>query len=144
MDVKRQKKQIQLKLPFIEARRGETLITAKRVETSMAKHNTERQAETEIERLMEEVVNPMNLSEALKRVIQNKGSPGIDGMTVRELHPYLKENWYRISHQLLNGTYQPQPVKRVEIPKSGGGVRKLGIPTVIDRLIQQMLLQVLQ
>lgn len=144
MDVKRQKKQIQLKLPFIVASRGETPKTAKRVETSTAKHTTERPAEIKIERLMEEVVNPMNLSEALKRVIQNKGSPGIDGMTVRELHPYLEENWFQIDYQLLNGTYQPQPVKRVEIPKSGGGVRKLGIPTVIDRLIQQMLLQVLQ
>jgi group II intron reverse transcriptase/maturase len=81
---------------------------------------------------------------ALKRVKENKGSPGIDGMTVDELPDWLRENWERIREELLAGTYQPQPVKRQLIPKRGGGQRELGIPTVLDRLIQQALLQVLQ
>ena len=74
----------------------------------------------------------------------NKGSPGIDGMTVDELPDYLKEHWPAIREQLLSGTYKPQPVKRVEIPKPDGGVRQLGIPTVLDRMIQQAVMQVLQ
>jgi RNA-directed DNA polymerase len=81
---------------------------------------------------------------ALKRVKQNKGSAGIDGMTVGELSEHLREHWPRIREQLLTGTYQPAPVKRVTIPKPGGGERELGIPTVVDRFIQQALLQVLQ
>ena len=84
-----------------------------------------------------------NLRRALKRVRSNKGSPGVDGMTTRELPAYLKEAWPRLKEELLAGTYQPQPVKRVEIPKPGGGVRALGIPTVVDRFIQQAILQVL-
>jgi RNA-directed DNA polymerase len=95
-------------------------------------------------RLMEEVVRRENLKKALKRVIANKGSPGIDGMTVEELKPYLRENWPRIREQLLQGTYRPLPVKQVMIPKPGGkGMRTLGIPTALDRFIQQALLQVL-
>jgi retron-type reverse transcriptase len=74
----------------------------------------------------------------------NKGSPGIDGMTTEELVPYLRENWVRVREQLLAGTYRPQGVKRQEIPKRGGGTRVLGIPTVLDRFIQQALLEVLQ
>lgn len=93
---------------------------------------------------MEEVVQRDNLKAALKRVRQNKGSPGIDGMTVDELLPYLREHWARLREELLAGTYRPVPVKRHEIPKKGGGVRHLGIPTVLDRFIQQALLQVLQ
>jgi RNA-directed DNA polymerase len=96
------------------------------------------------DRLMERVVERGNLKAALKRVRQNKGSPGIDGMTVEELLPWLVENWEVVRAQLLDGTYQPAPVREQEIPKSGGGVRKLGIPTVLDRLIQQAVLQVLQ
>ena len=84
-----------------------------------------------------------NLRRALKRVRANKGSPGVDGMTIEELPAYLKEAWPRLKEELLAGTYQPQPVKRVEIPKPGGGVRQLGIPTVVDRFIQQAILQVL-
>jgi RNA-directed DNA polymerase len=80
--------------------------------------------------LMEEVCRRANLEEALRRVQINKGSPGIDGMTVDELADYLRQHWPTIREQLLNGTYRPQPVKRVEIPKSDGGVRKLGIPMV--------------
>ncbi|WP_239014016.1 reverse transcriptase domain-containing protein [Archangium violaceum] len=75
---------------------------------------------------------------------QNKGSPGVDGMRVEELDPWLVNNWDAVRAQLLDGSYQPQPVREQEIPKSGGGVRKLGIPTVRDRLIQQSILQVLQ
>jgi group II intron reverse transcriptase/maturase len=94
--------------------------------------------------LMEQVVARANALAALKRVKQNKGSPGVDGMTVDDLAPYLAEHWETIREQLLAGIYQPQPVKRVEIPKPGGGTRQLGIPTVQDRFIQQCLLQVLQ
>ena len=93
---------------------------------------------------MEEVVERGNAKAALKRVRQNKGSPGVDGMTVDELPEYLAEHWETIREELLAGTYQPKPVKRQEIPKSGGGVRELGIPTVLDRFVQQAILQVLQ
>lgn len=93
---------------------------------------------------MERVVERANLLAALARVKRNGGSPGMDGMTVEELPGYLKAHWPEIREALLAGRYQPQPVKRVEIPKPGGGVRKLGIPTVLDRFIQQALLQVLQ
>ena len=84
------------------------------------------------------------LSHAWRLVKANKGSPGVDGMTVQQLPEYLKEQWPAIREQLLNGTYKPQPVKRVEIPKPDGGMRKLGIPTVLDRFIQQAVMQVLQ
>jgi len=94
--------------------------------------------------LMELVVERSNARAALKRVRQNKGGPGIDGMTVDELPEYLVEHWEDLRVQLLAGTYQPKPVKRQEIPKSGGGVRELGIPCVLDRFIQQAILQVLQ
>src|SRR6266702_5073728 len=96
------------------------------------------------EQLMEEVCDRGNLERAWKRVRSNKGGPGVDGMTIEEAKGYLREHWPDIRSQLLNGTYQPQPVKRVEIPKPEGGVRKLGVPCVVDRLIQQALLQVLQ
>ena len=92
-------------------------------------------------RLMEEVVSRSNMMTAYSRVVSNKGAPGIDGMTVGELKDYLTKDWPRIKEELLNGTYQPQPVRKVEIPKPGGGVRTLGIPTVVDRLIQQALHQ---
>jgi group II intron reverse transcriptase/maturase len=96
------------------------------------------------DRLIEEMVQRDNAKAALKRVKQNKGSPGIDGMTVNELPDHLAEHWIEIREQLLAGTYQPKPVKRQEIPKSGGGVRELGIPTALDRFVQQLILQVLQ
>ena len=95
-------------------------------------------------RLMEEMVEREKLKAALRRVRQNKGSPGTDGMTAEELLPYLREHWVRIREELLAGTYQPQAVKRREIPKRGGGTRTLGIPVVLDRFIQQAILQVLQ
>lgn len=93
---------------------------------------------------MEEVVTPSNLRAALKRVKRNKGSPGVDGMRVEELPEFLRENWTAIREQLLTGRYRPMAVRRKAIAKSGGGERELGIPTVLDRFIQQALLQVLQ
>jgi RNA-directed DNA polymerase len=96
------------------------------------------------ERLMERVVDGSNIKRALTRVMQNGGSPGVDGMTVEALPGFLIHHWSSIRESLLKGTYRPQPVKRMEIPKPGGGHRLLGIPTVVDRLIQQALLQVLQ
>lgn len=93
--------------------------------------------------LMDLVLASENLKAAWKRVRQNKGSPGIDGMRVEELGDWLDRNWERVREDLLSGRYVPSPVRRAEIPKSGGGVRQLGIPTVLDRLIQQMILQVL-
>jgi RNA-directed DNA polymerase len=94
--------------------------------------------------LMEEVCKRENLQRAWQRVRRNKGSPGVDGMTIDDARGYLSEHWPDIRSQLLAGTYQPQPVKRVEIPKPDGGIRMLGVPSVVDRLIQQALLQVLQ
>ena len=93
---------------------------------------------------MEEVCQLYNLEKACKKVKANKGNPGIDGMTVNELLGYLRTHEPEIRAQLLNGTYQPKPVLRVEIPKPDGGVRKLGIPCVVDRLVQQAVLLVLQ
>ena len=94
--------------------------------------------------LMEEVVERQNVLAAIKRVRRNKGGPGIDGMTVDELVAHLVGNWPEIRARLLDGSYEPQAVKKVEIPKPGGGTRMLGIPTVVDRLVQQCILQVLQ
>jgi RNA-directed DNA polymerase len=94
--------------------------------------------------LMEEVCERENLEQAWHRVRSNGGSPGVDGRTIDETRDYLREHWPSIRERLLNGTYRPQPVRRVEIAKPDGGVRKLGIPTVLDRLIQQAILQVLQ
>ena len=96
------------------------------------------------EQLMEEVCGRENCKQALARVRANKGSAGMDGMTVQQLPEYLKQHWPVIREQMLSGTYKPQPVKRVEIPKPDGGIRKLGIPTVLDRFIQQAVMQVLQ
>jgi RNA-directed DNA polymerase len=96
------------------------------------------------EGVMKEVLRRENLIEALKRVRLNQGAPGVDGMTVEALGPYLKENWTRIREELQSGVYVPSPVRRVDIPKlDGGGTRSLGIPTVLDRFIQQAILQVL-
>ena len=107
--------------------------------------NPEPESPSACDRLMEEVCERENLKQALKRVKANKGAPGVDGMTVQALPAYLREHWPSIRASLLEGTYQPQPVRRVEIPKpDGGGVRKLGIPSALDRLVQQAVLQVLQ
>jgi len=110
-------------------------------QTSAAAKEDTRPEET---MLMEKVLHRENLRRALRRVITNKGAPGIDGMTVGLLTPYLKESWPRIREELTSGGYVPQPVRRVEIPKPDGkGTRSLGIPTVLDRFIQQAILQVL-
>jgi RNA-directed DNA polymerase len=93
--------------------------------------------------LMEQVVGRENLIRALKRVVTNKGAPGPDGMTVEGLTPYLKAHWPRLRGELLEGRYVPKPVRAVDIPKPGGGTRRLGVPTVLDRFIQQAVLQVL-
>ena len=95
------------------------------------------------EGLMEKVLGRDNMQQALKRVLANKGAGGVDGMIVDELKPHLVTHWEGIRKRLMNGTYQPSPVRCVEIPKPDGGVRQLGIPTVLDRLIQQAVLQVL-
>ena len=129
----------QLELPL--EYRGEAPKGKRSEQASLATTGNERPAE---DSLMEEVLTRPNLMRALKRVRKNRGSPGIDGMTVAELPGWLRENWPRIREQLLGGTYQPQPVRRATIPKPGGGERQLGIPSVLDRLIQQALLQVLQ
>jgi len=90
---------------------------------------------------MEEVISRGNMMKAYHRVVSNKGAAGVDGMTTGRLKEHLQREWPRIKEELLNGTYQPQPVRKVEIPKPGGGTRMLGIPTVCDRLIQQALSQ---
>jgi RNA-directed DNA polymerase len=94
--------------------------------------------------LMEQVCDPKNLLRAYRRVRSNKGKPGVDGMTVHELGDWLRKNTEALTASLLDGTYQPQPVRGVRIPKPGGGQRQLGIPVVVDRLVQQMILQVLE
>jgi RNA-directed DNA polymerase len=123
--------------------RGEAPRAERSGEAGRAGHGKERSG-SEHSRLMERVVARENAKEALKRVRRNKGSPGIDGMRVEELEPYLHEHWQTIREQLLAGSYRPSAVKRQLIPKSGGGVRELGIPTVLDRFVQQLMLQVLQ
>lgn len=130
-------------LAFPEEGRGEApRASVEGSESLVAKRMGESQASTGF--LMEEVCQRENLKAALRQVKANKGSPGIDGMTVNELQGYLKTHWLEIRGRLLSGTYEPKPVKRVEIPKPGGGVRKLGIPCVLDRFIQQAVLRVLQ
>ena len=114
----------------------------KGTETLVAKRRPESLAETE--RLMEEVCEWENCKQALQRVKANKGSAGVDGMTVQQLPDYLKQHGPEIREQLLTGNYEPKPVRRVEIPKPDGGMRKLGIPSVLDRFVQQAVLQVLQ
>src|SRR6516165_10114545 len=141
MSDKRQKNQ--LMLAFTDESRSEApMVSAEGTESIVAKRGTESLAMGE--QLMEEVCARENCKQALARVKANKGSAGVDGMTVNELPGFLKEHWPAIREQLLSGTYKPQPVKRVEIPKPDGGVRKLGIPTVLDRFIQQAVMQVLQ
>ena len=128
-----------------DGRSGEAARTDARVEAGTAGWGNERLGTQEEQHdLMELVVDRRNCLAALKRVKDNKGSPGIDGMTVGELPAHLKANWLSIREDLLAGRYRPQPVKRVAIPKPEGGERELGIPTVLDRFIQQALLQVLQ
>jgi len=122
----RQKNQIELNLGT--GARGEaSSAAAPETEARAAKASLERPAVAGPS--MEAVVERENLKKALAQVKRNKGAPGIDGMTVEDLGPYLKEHWLTIRAQLLEGTYRPQPVRRVEIPKASGGLRLLGIPT---------------
>ena len=130
MNLKSDKRQnIQLELDFSSSRAGEACRTGREeIESLSTAHDTESPASTN--RLMEEVCERENLKEALQQVKANKGSAGVDGMTVGRITDYLRQHWPAIREQLLNGTYEPKPVRRVEIPKPDGGVRKLGIPTV--------------
>jgi RNA-directed DNA polymerase len=135
---------VQLKLDFPSTPTGEAQkAETEAVESRPAVHATESPASTN--RLMEEACERENLKEALRRVKVNKGSPGVDGMTIDEIADYLKQHWPAIRRQLLNGTYEPKPVRRVEIPKPDArGVRELNISTVLDRFIQQAVMQILQ
>ena len=123
--------------------RGETpRRDVQEVEAVTATAEPESPASTE--HLMEAMCDPDNIEAALRTVVRNKGAPGVDGITVKRLPGILKARWSEIEDQLLRGRYQPQPVRRVKIPKPAGGTRNLGIPTVIDRVIQQAVLQRLQ
>src|SRR5438094_8859011 len=144
MSLKDDKQQnIQMDLDFSSALTGAARSVAGE-ETESPRATNEPESPASTNQLMEEVCERANLKEALRQVKANKGSGGVDGMTVDQLQDYLKQHWPTIREQLLNGTYEPKPVRRVEIPKPDGGVRKLGIPTVLDRFIQQAVLQVLQ
>jgi RNA-directed DNA polymerase len=137
----RQKNQVELNLGT--GAKGEApSAAAQETEARAAKACLERPAV--VGPSMEAVVERENLKKALARVKRNRGSAGIDGMSVDDLSAYLKEHWPTIRAQLLEDTYKPQPVRRVEIPKASGGMRPLGIPTVLDRFIQQAVMQVLQ
>lgn len=141
MDDKRQKNQ--LVLAFLDEDRGEAPKGFREgTESSAGKRGIKSPAIAE--QLMEEVCGRENCKQALKRVKANKGSPGVDGMTVHDLVGHLQQHWPTIREQLLSGIYKPQPVRRVKIPKPDGGERKLGIPTVLDRFVQQAVMQVLQ
>jgi RNA-directed DNA polymerase len=138
----RQKNQVELNLGT--GTRGEAPKTAaQETEASAARTDIESRAVL-VGPSMEAIVARENLKKALAQVKRNKGAPGIDGMRVDDLAGHLKEHWLTIRRQLLDGTYEPQPVRRVEIPKASGGKRSLGIPTVLDRFIQQAVMQVLQ
>jgi RNA-directed DNA polymerase len=141
MNGKRQN--IQLELAFAVEGRGEAPSpVAEGIDALTAAREPKSPESTEW--LMEEICERENLKKALKRVRSNRGSPGVDGMTVDELPGYLREHWPTLRDQLRSGAYVPQVVKRVEIPKPGGGVRRLGVPSALDRFIQQAVLQVLQ
>jgi RNA-directed DNA polymerase len=137
----RQKNQVELNLGT--GATGEAPRTAAQ-ETEARAARTDIESRAAVGPSMEAVVERNNLRKALARVKANKGAAGIDGMTFEDLTPHLKEHWPTIRAQLLDGTYKPQPVRRVEIPKASGGMRPLGIPTVLDRFIQQAVMQVLQ
>src|SRR5450432_4122912 len=144
MNLKDDKQQnIQMQLDFSLTLTGEAREAGREgTEASGAMDGTENPASTN--RMMEEICERENLKQALQQVKANKGSAGVDGMTTGGITDYLKQHWPVIREQLLSGTYEPKPVRRVEIAKPDGGVRKLGIPTVLDRFIQQAVMQVLQ
>jgi RNA-directed DNA polymerase len=132
-------KSMQMELPL--RGRGEVPEISGSVEELTVKHETTNSIDNQ---LMEMVVEKTNMTKAYKRVKRNKGTAGVDRMEVTELKAYLVEKWETIREELLDGRYQPNPVWKVEIPKPHGGIRQLGIPTVVDRLIQQAMLQILQ
>ena len=144
MSLKDDKQQnIQIELDLSSTLTGEAR-GAEREGTESFGATNELEGPARTDRLIEEVCERDNLKEALRRVKANKGSAGVDGMPVGDLTDYLKQHWPAIRNRLLNGTYKPKPVRRVNIAKPDGGVRQLGIPTVLDRFIQQAVLQVLQ
>ena len=133
----------QLELDFSHRPTGEARLV-KGEETEPLPATSELESRASTERLMEKVCERENLKAALRQVKSNRGSAGIDAMSVDQLTDHLRQHWPQIREQLVSGTYKPQPVKRIEIAKPGGGVRQLGIPTVLDRFVQQAVLQVLQ
>jgi RNA-directed DNA polymerase len=133
----------QLELDLLMPGRGEaTRLDWQEVEAVTA--TTERESPAPTEHLMEAICDSDNIEAALRAVVRNKGAPGVDGITVQQLPGIFRARWSEIENQLLQGRYQPRPVRRVTIPKPAGGTRNLGIPTVIDRVIQQAVLQRLQ
>jgi RNA-directed DNA polymerase len=138
------RRNIQLELAFGAERRGEAPSAAPGGTEAVAARTGPEGPAAACGPRMETVVERDNLRKALRQVQRNKGAPGVDGMTVDDLAAFLKDNWPEIRDRLLDGTYRPQPVRRVEIAKASGGSRPLGIPTVLDRFIQQAVLQVLQ
>lgn len=142
MDSKRRKKEQQQLFAFARESRSESP-RARSEGTVLPAADSRTESPTSSDRLMESICDLENLDVAMSKVIANGGAPGADGMRVTRLEKYLERHRERIIGELLAGTYQPQPVKRVEIPKPDGGVRKLGIPTAVDRVIQQAILLVL-
>lgn len=142
MDARRPNRQP--RLPFTQAEPGEAREAPVRQGVEAFVTSSARESPASSATLMETICSVRNLAEATRRVIANKGAPGVDGMTVHELAGHWQRHGPEIVKQLVSGTYRPAPVKRVELPKPDGGVRKLGIPTVVDRMIQQAVLQVLQ
>jgi len=138
----RERQKNQYELAFMAETGSEAPTNDRRVELHMAKQELESGGTSE--RLMEKICEPENMRRALKRVQENQGAPGVDGMTVKELPRYLKKNWPKHRAELLGGTYKPKPARRKEIAKPDGGKRDLSIPCVLDRMIQQAMLQVLQ
>jgi RNA-directed DNA polymerase len=134
---------IQSNLDFSSSQTGEAQ-RAEREESESLRTTSVPESLARTDRMMEEIVERENLKVALRRVKANKGAPGVDGLTVDQLDDHLKQHWPAIRERLLSGTYRPKPVKRVEIPKPDGGVHKIGIPTVLDRMVQQAVMQALQ
>jgi len=140
-----QRQKTQLQLAFPEGNEGEALQDSGEG-TEPRTATTNSSDPVKLVSWMEEVLDRQNMNRAYSQILSNQGArtPGVDGLTVPQLKAYVQKHWPKIEAQLRNGTYQPLPVKRVEIPKPGGGVRKLGIPSALDRLLQQAVLQVLQ
>lgn len=140
-----QRQKTQLRLAFVEEKRGKSSIAPTKG-TELRAVTTNSRDPVRLNSLMEDILDPKNLNRAYRKILSNRGArtPGVDGITVGELKGYVRKHWPKIEAQLRSGDYRPLPVKRVEIPKPGGGVRKLGIPSALDRLIQQAILQVLQ